>query len=194
MYTKKLIASDDYQVVDVQVFSKYLTLAGLMSPLIAMNTIEATELDQSSNAMYFLSKDNNSGFGITSSKEIVALFSTVKGRGAELLTSAVTNGAQHLNCFDGYLVGLYASFGFEEVRRVPNNYGRSNPDIVYMQLNKQSLAEYSYLEELMCSKIASELKSDKAADWKMFNDWLFYLYDNGTITIDEHNKIINPYE
>ena len=89
----------------------------------------------------FLSEDNKSGFALVregqEDTELCSVFSTVKGRGDSIMTTATaladTMGLDlQLNCFDGYLVSFYARYGFIETERVPN-WDPEGPDVVYMR-------------------------------------------------------------
>lgn len=65
--------------------------------------------------------------------ELKALWCDEKGWGDVLVTSAVSDGAVRLQCFDGYLPGLYSQFGFVIVKREPN-WVHGEPDLVFMEL------------------------------------------------------------
>lgn len=65
--------------------------------------------------------------------ELKALWCDLPGHGAWLIQQALNDGADHLNCFDGPLVGLYSQFGFEVTARVAN-LTTGGPDVVYMEL------------------------------------------------------------
>ncbi|MDH6462074.1 hypothetical protein M2302_002249 [Micromonospora sp. A200] len=82
-------------------------------------------------ARYYLAEDGHSGYGITPDGDVIGVFSTVKGRGDLLVTSAIAAGGVTLDCFDGYLPTLYARHGFRETGRVPN-YTPGKPDVVFM--------------------------------------------------------------
>jgi hypothetical protein len=90
--------------------------------------------DMPRTARYCLSADFRSGFGVSADGELIGLFSTVKGRGADLIGAAVANGADKLDCFDGFLPSLYARFGFVETAREPN-WTPGGPDVVFMALD-----------------------------------------------------------
>lgn len=84
----------------------------------------------------YLSQDKKSGFAIhRRSNELVNVFSLVGGRGADLISDAVQEGATNLNCFDGYLVRMYSAHGFRELRREPN-WTEGGPDVVFMELEQ----------------------------------------------------------
>lgn len=53
------------------------------------------------------------------------------GYGSALAESAVENGAQVLDCFDGFLPAFYERFGFREYRR-DANWTPGGPDVVFM--------------------------------------------------------------
>ena len=89
----------------------------------------------------FLSDDNQAGFALVRENredtELCSVFSTVKGRGDGIMTTATgladTMGLDlTLNCFDGYLTGFYARYGFVETERFPN-WIEGEPDVVYMR-------------------------------------------------------------
>ncbi len=84
-------------------------------------------------ASCFLTPSRRSGFVVTPSHELVGVFSLVKGRGDDIVQHAVRVGADHLDCFDGYLTRLYARNGFVETRREPN-WTAGEPDVVFMRL------------------------------------------------------------
>lgn len=87
----------------------------------------------------FLTSSAWAGYAIKQDGELANVFSLRRGKGAELIADAVANGARHLDCFDGPLVGIYERAGFREVRRVPfNTRYRLWPeghgsDVVYME-------------------------------------------------------------
>jgi hypothetical protein len=85
-------------------------------------------------ARYYLTADFQSGFGVAQDGTFIGLFSTVKGRGTELVWDAVNHkGASKLDCFDGYLPEYYKRFGFVETERVAN-WTPGEPDVVFMSL------------------------------------------------------------
>lgn len=73
------------------------------------------------------------GFIVKPDGELVGLFSRLVGRGDDLVNAALNSGAQHLDCFDGFLVGFYARHGFVEYDRQPN-WTPGGPAVVYMGL------------------------------------------------------------
>lgn len=85
-------------------------------------------------ARYYLTNDFQSGFGVASDGTLIGLFSTVKGRGTDLVWTAVLHkGASKLDCFDGFLPDYYKQFGFQETERVAN-WTPGEPDVVFMAL------------------------------------------------------------
>jgi len=88
----------------------------------------------------------NAGLYIKNDGELAGLFngSDVSGIGKELVKKAVKRGADHLNCFDGFLVDYYSDLGFSEINRIewdedyaPDNwdYGKfGKPDVVMMEV------------------------------------------------------------
>lgn len=79
----------------------------------------------------FLNQDKNSGYALRNG-ELVSVFSAIRNAGDEIVRSAVSNGATHLDCFDGYLPKLYTRHGFEETRREAN-WTPGGPDVVFMR-------------------------------------------------------------
>lgn len=80
---------------------------------------------------YYLTADGRSGFCVRHDGELVFVFSTVRGRGEYLVRAAIDRGADHLDCFDGYLTQFYGRLGFVETRREPN-WTPGGPDVVWM--------------------------------------------------------------
>jgi len=82
----------------------------------------------------FLSFDGKSGYCLKG-KEIVSVFSEVKGRGKGIVLDAIGRGGDSLDCFDGsHLVGFYKSSGFKVVKSEANWNGKELPSVVYMRL------------------------------------------------------------
>lgn len=82
----------------------------------------------------FLAMDGNTvrgGFGVLNG-ELIGLFAWPGTWGVWLLHRAMGEGATRLNCFDGFLPGYYAKYGWREVRREPN-YEAGGPDVIYME-------------------------------------------------------------
>lgn len=82
-------------------------------------------------ASYFLSQDGRSGFGVKDDGDLIAVHSVTRGQGAAIVWAAIRQGATTLDCFDGYLPGFYARFGFRETRREAN-WTAGEPDVVFM--------------------------------------------------------------
>jgi hypothetical protein len=102
------------------------------SERIAAATSEPKEMPRG--ARYYLTNDFQSGFGVAKDGTLIGLFSTVKGRGEDLMWDAVTHkGASKLDCFDGFLPEYYKRFGFIETERVAN-WTPGEPDVVFMSL------------------------------------------------------------
>lgn len=55
------------------------------------------------------------------------------GYGSRLVNDALHNGAEVLDCFDGFLPEFYARHGFVETGREPN-WTPGEPDVVYMSV------------------------------------------------------------
>lgn len=79
----------------------------------------------------YVSTDARSGFVVRADGELVGVFSRVRGRGDDIVSAAIDRGATRLDCFDGYLTGLYARHGFVEYDRA-ENWTAGAPDVVFM--------------------------------------------------------------
>lgn len=64
--------------------------------------------------------------------ELKALWCDLPGYGCWLVQQALNDGAHRLQCFDGYLVGLYSQFAFKVITREPN-WTPGGHDVVTMQ-------------------------------------------------------------
>lgn len=119
-----------HRVVEVspEQYRKVFSAARLFDPLVGEYT---SRFDDTLPGRYYLTEDGQSGYAIRPDGELVLLFSLLKGRGRILVASAVANGATHLDCFDGYLPGLYARHGFTETSREAN-WTPGEPDVVFM--------------------------------------------------------------
>ena len=95
-------------------------------------------------AVAFLSRDKRAGVAVWPDGNIRAVFkdSRSKNNGAigELMLTALQAGGKKLDCFDGFLSGAYAQFGFIPVCRIkfskdfaPENWKTKfgNPDIIF---------------------------------------------------------------
>jgi hypothetical protein len=100
--------------------------------IIKSATSPIAEYPRDNGVTYYLSEDKFSGYGVNGG-ELIAVFSIPKGRGDELIQSAISNGATHLDCFDGYLPAFYTRNGFTEYNRV-DNWIAGGRDVVYMRL------------------------------------------------------------
>jgi hypothetical protein len=113
-------------------YTAALDWARVGSERIAEATSEPHEMPRG--ARYYLTADFQSGFGVAQDGTFIGLFSTVKGRGTDLVWDAVNHkGASKLDCFDGFLPEYYKQFGFQETERVAN-WTPGEPDVVFMSL------------------------------------------------------------
>ncbi|MCY0933650.1 hypothetical protein [Streptomyces sp. H34-S4] len=113
-------------------YTAALDWARTSSKRIAEATSDPKEMPHG--ARYYLTNDLQSGFGVAHDGTLIGLFSTVKGRGEDMVQVAVTHkGATRLDCFDGFLPDYYKQFGFVETERVPN-WTAGQPDVVFMAL------------------------------------------------------------
>ncbi|MET9861979.1 hypothetical protein ABZY93_22180 [Streptomyces smyrnaeus] len=109
-----------------------LAAARATSELIASATSKPDEMP--TGARYFLSWDLRSGYGVTREGTLIGLFSVERGRGHDMVKDAIANGADNLDCFDGFLPDYYRQYGFVETDRVPN-WTQGEPDVVFMGLS-----------------------------------------------------------
>lgn len=127
----------NYKKSSLQNFIKSLNKMRLKRKHLTFNLSELGIKDYKRlGAIPYLSKDKKSGYCITKQKEIISLFSIVKGRGNKIIKSAIKNGGNNLNCFDGYLSQFYKKNGFTEIKRIKNYNGADFPDVVYLQYKK----------------------------------------------------------
>lgn len=103
------------------------------SPRIAEAT--SSPEDMPLDALYLLSEDGKSGYGVSKDNELIGLFSLVPGRGMGMIEEAINlDGVESLDCFDGFLPRYYEKFGFVEYKREAN-WTEGGPDVVYMRLS-----------------------------------------------------------
>lgn len=119
--------------VSIAEFAQSLAVAQRTSENVAAATTPALEMFIRTDLTTYLHTDKRSGFAVSATGELVGVFSTVRGRGEEILASAIGAGANHLDCFDGFLPNLYSRFGFTETSREAN-WTAGGPDVVYMAL------------------------------------------------------------
>mgnify|MGYP001561764868 CR=1 FL=1 len=120
-----------YGAAKAEEFLGAIEAAKKANPRIAENLSPYSVADLEG-AKQFLSPDKASGYSIKPGGELVNVFSSSKGRGDELVKSAVDQGALHLDAFDPYLPKLYGKHGFKEVSREPN-WTKGGPDVVFMR-------------------------------------------------------------
>ena len=131
----------------ISTYCEALLHARETSDLIAHNCLSLMDIARvdHSQTEWYVSDDMASGFGVTYTGELVGVFSLVRGRGALLVQTAIRRGAERLDCFDGFLVSLYESNGFEETHREPN-WTAGQPDVVFMALADTLPVPYSITE------------------------------------------------
>jgi len=123
------------QAVDKLAFIVNFATAREESAKVREATSSVAEINQATNQhdRFMLADDGTAGFIVKNGGELIAVFSTVKGQGRELIQIAKQCGAEYLDCFDGFLTEFYAKNGFVEVKREPN-WTPGGPDVVYMKL------------------------------------------------------------
>ena len=97
--------------------------------------------DMPIDALYFLSFDGKSGYGVSPKGELIGLFSLAPGRGKVMVEDAIElDGVQYLDCFDGFLPSYYEKFGFVEYKREAN-WTEGGPDVVYMRMHNAPIPD-----------------------------------------------------
>ncbi|MEU9795046.1 hypothetical protein AB0E27_31415 [Streptomyces sparsogenes] len=130
--TTTAVASTIVYPASRQEYTIALAFARIVSERIAGATSKPQEMPRG--ARYYLTADLQSGFGVASDGTLIGLFSTVKGRGEDMVWDAVQHkGATRLDCFDGFLPKYYERFGFVETERAAN-WTPGEPDVVFMAL------------------------------------------------------------
>jgi len=119
-------------MVDARTFAHFFDVARVTSEQVRAAT-SVFDFYSDDETAYVLTTDARSGYAVRSDGELVYVFSTVKGRGDAIVEKAIYSGAVYLDCFDGYLVELYARHGFRKDAWVPN-WTDGQPDVVYMSL------------------------------------------------------------
>lgn len=122
------MSTETLSFVDADTFADAFNVARAVSSAVADATSPFVDVD---GTRYVLTADLNSGYAVRADGELVNVFSTVPGRGDILVSHAVANGADHLDCFDGYLPTLYARHGFLETHR-EDNWTPGGPAVVFM--------------------------------------------------------------
>ncbi len=123
-----------HRIVNAETFGLALRFAQAQSEQIWRNTSAVADVvSKPEQTTFCLSIDCLSGFAVRDDGELVGVFSLVKGRGNEIVQSAIFMGATKLDCFEGYLTALYGRHGFVETRR-ERNWSPTGPDVVWMQL------------------------------------------------------------
>lgn len=124
------IAATDH--VDHEIFVHAIADARAASATIRDATSPSDEYPRFG-VRYYLTRDRLSGYGVTSNRVLVGLFSLVRGRGDSLVRAAIKDGATDLDCFDGFLPGFYERHGFVKVGQEAN-WTEGEPDIIFMEL------------------------------------------------------------
>lgn len=83
---------------------------------------------------FYVSEDHRSGFIVRHDGELCAVFSSVRGRGADLVRNAIYRGATKLDHYEGYLSAFYESHGFILVGSEQNYNGPHLPRVEYRAL------------------------------------------------------------
>lgn len=113
-------------------FLNAMKVAGQTNDKIAKYTT-AYSPEEITNFKRYLSPDQKSGFMVKPDSEITAVFSSEKGRGDDLVSTAISNGGRKLDSFDPYLPKKYSEHGFKEYARSPN-WQPGGPDVVFQKM------------------------------------------------------------
>ena len=93
-------------------FHAALAAARAASPAVHAFTSRTPHNPDSPDWRHYLSRDGLSGYAIHTGY-LACVFSTVPGRGDDLVAAAVDHGAEECDCFGTFLASLYARHGFE---------------------------------------------------------------------------------
>lgn len=130
MTTTTVADSLIFMAVDGNMFARAFEAAREDSEAIREATSDFSHVE---GTIYVLTTDERSGYAIRPDGDLVFVFSLERGRGATIVADAIANGAETLDCFDGYLPTLYARHGFVEYAR-EDNWTPGGPDVVFMAL------------------------------------------------------------
>ncbi len=130
--TVRTVDTIEFEQVSSIVFGMELLVARANSRNVKAATTHPSDLPWTG-VRYFFSAERECGYGVTDTGELIGVFSLHRGQGDAIMADAITNGANRLDCFDGYLVEFYSRHGFEEVGREAN-WTDGAPDVVYMAL------------------------------------------------------------
>ena len=119
----------EFAIVDSETFALYFGWAREDSDQVRSATSEFG--GDITDSVYRLTLDGKSGYCVRPNGDLVYVFSTVKGRGNLIVVKAMMDGAETLDCFDGYLPSLYGRHGFVEYAREAN-WTAGEPDVVFM--------------------------------------------------------------
>lgn len=157
----------------------------------------------------FVSEDGSMAFGITASKEIVAVVSDSSNKGAiySIIPTAIEAGGRWLNCFDLGLPKIYSKFGFVADARLAFNFDAlddsvkehwddSTPDLVFMAFNPQvaeSNTDFNVMyENLEADTLVSYDDAEKYTK-AIVDERESYRYDNGTMLFKDAYDYNNDY-
>lgn len=120
-----------FNAVAASVFRSRIIELRKQSPVLEAGLTLKPDYDQH---ICWLSDDHGSGFAVSPDCELVNVFSTIKGRGRDVLKFALDHYSNlHLNCFaDGREEFFYKGHGFKIFRREPN-WIAGQPDVIYMR-------------------------------------------------------------
>lgn len=89
--------------------------------------------------------------------ELKALWCDLPGYGCWIIQQALNDGAERLQCFDGYLVGLYSQFAFRQVTRQPN-WVPGEPDVVTMERVAECRSPHCECDEAQRAHCSAKLE------------------------------------
>lgn len=109
--------------------------------------------EELADSQVFLSEDGKTGITVSADGDIQNAFRNpggIKGSGKQAVVHAMMHGGVTLDCYDGYLPGLYGSLGFVETGRMKFNPeyapegmpAGETPDVVFMALDAKASNKY----------------------------------------------------
>jgi len=158
-----------YSEIDPETFKQLIDEVREMGDMYKAN-VHPYSIDEYKQMKTYMSPDRKSGYAVKPDGELVSVHSREKGRGGELVKSAIKNKARKLDAYDidNKLPKLYGEYGFDEIARDKYNpeyaedlelLHKKRPDFVSMKYNprKAALKGMTRGAKMVGKKVASEL-------------------------------------
>lgn len=127
-----------FSLVDTAKFFEALIAVGKINPTM-WESVGLESFDFYEASWCYLTEDEDCGFIIritTEGLELSSLFnvSHIKGLGEQAVIYAMYLGADHLNCFEGFLPKYYEKLGWSTYKIEDNTNGHLEPKVHYMRI------------------------------------------------------------